>query len=276
VDVSSITVSPDQASFKAGVKSSLYPDIKFELELRVHDDGVVRVRMDEVDGLRKRYDETASWALISEPTISKEVKWTVGKKDIHAIYGAKKENEIVVAFQPLRIALLRNGKEQIVLNEQGLLHMEHFRTKTPEVVNNTEESAPVDGQDQVVMKAENPRAWFEGDKEDDWWEETFSTWTDSKPKGMQRAPSRRLLSYAVFCQVPNPCRWTSHSRTMARSTASHNTPRDSLSLPLRANLPSSVILTVYTTLMFSSILLLPQCLSTDLFPFFTPTPPAPP
>ena len=187
VDASSVSISPDQATFTAGVKSSIYPDVKFGLELRVHDDGVVRIRMDEVGGLRKRYDEAASWALNSEPTINREIKWTAGKKDIRAIWGAKKEDMVVVAFQPLRISLLRNGKDQIVLNGQGLLHMEHFRAKSPEATN-TQESAPQEGEEgsgnaQVVMKAENPRAWFEGDKEDDWWEETFSTWTDSKPKG---------------------------------------------------------------------------------------------
>jgi alpha 1,3-glucosidase len=188
VDASSITISSDQATFTAGVKSSLYPDIKFGLELRVHDDGVVRVRMDEVGGLRKRYDEAASWALTSEPSISKEIKWTAGKKDVRVAYGAKKENEVVVAFQPLRVSLLRNGKVQVVLNGQGLLHMEHFRTKPPEATNTQEpasqESEEVSSDAQVVMKVDNPRAWFEGDKEDDWWEETFSTWTDSKPKGI--------------------------------------------------------------------------------------------
>ena len=184
LDASSINIASDQSTFTAGVKSTLYPEINFGLELRVHDDGVVRVRMDEVGGLRKRYDEAASWALIAEPTISRGIKWTTGKKDVRAVYGSKNDIEVVVAFEPLRISLSRNGKEQIVLNGQGLLHMEHFRNKaTP-----TEEPAPkegeiTEGEAQVVMKADNPRAWFEGDKEDDWWEETFSSWTDSKPKG---------------------------------------------------------------------------------------------
>ncbi|KAJ7655561.1 glycoside hydrolase family 31 protein [Mycena polygramma] len=180
LDVPSIAITPDKAVFTAGVKSSLYPEIKFGLELRVHEDGVVRVRMDEVNGLRKRYDEAAAWALISEPTISQEITWSAGKKDIRAKYG---NNEVVVAFQPLKISLLRGGKEQITLNGQGLLHMEHFRTKAVEETK-TEEAEPVPEEDaeQVVMKV-NPRAWFEGDKEDDWWEEKFSTWTDTKPKG---------------------------------------------------------------------------------------------
>jgi alpha 1,3-glucosidase len=62
------------AALNAAVKSSLYPEINFSLDIRVHDDGVVWVRMDEVGGLRKRYDDFPSWTLVSEPIISKSVK----------------------------------------------------------------------------------------------------------------------------------------------------------------------------------------------------------
>ncbi|KAF9012644.1 alpha-glucosidase [Cyathus striatus] len=168
----------EPSTFSADVTSSLYPDIKFGLELRVHDDGVVRVRMDEVGGLRKRYDETASWALIEEPSVSHDIKWTAGKKDIRATYGEKKDVEVVVSFEPLRVSLLKSGKEQVVLNGQGLLHMEHFRNKTIEETKTERHNLL-----KVVIKKENPRAWFEGEEEDAYWDESFSSWTDTKPKG---------------------------------------------------------------------------------------------
>ncbi len=182
----SVSINTSEATFTARVKSSLYPDVKFGLELRVHEDGVVRVRMDEIDGLRKRYDEAASWALISEPKTSDAIRWTAGKKDIRAAYGPKKDFELVVSYEPLRVTLFKNGKEQVALNGQGLLHMEHFRNK-PKVEEATETDKVVEDKGaeggQEVLKAENPRAWFEGEKEDDYWEESFSSWTDSKPKG---------------------------------------------------------------------------------------------
>jgi len=184
IEPASISISNGQAKFTAAVKSSLYPEIKFGLDVRIQEDGVVRVRMDEVGGLRKRYDEAASWALIAEPNLSNRIKWTKGKKAVKAVYGEKNDIEVVVAYQPLRLSLLRSGKEQIVLNGQGLLHMEHFRKKVEQ--NSTEENPPVEGEaeaGQAPLKVENPRAWFEGDTEDDYWEETFSSWTDSKPKG---------------------------------------------------------------------------------------------
>jgi alpha 1,3-glucosidase len=149
--------------------------------------------MDELNGLRKRYDEAASWALVTEPQINNDVRWIAGQKNIRVVYGAKQDFEVIVHIDPLQISLLRNGKEQVVLNGQGLLHMEHFRTKTPVETKSESEPEPAstevpeEGLDdeenaQVVMKV-NPRAWFEGDTEDAWWEETFSSWTDSKPKG---------------------------------------------------------------------------------------------
>ncbi|KAK2464434.1 hypothetical protein APHAL10511_003582 [Amanita phalloides] len=167
------------AVLKAAVKSSLYPEINFSLDIRIHDDGVVRMRMDEVGGLRKRYDETSSWALVSEPTISKTVKWEEGKEDVRASFGEKREFEIEVEYAPLKVKLLRGGKDQVVLNGRGLLHMEHFRTKQVKEAK-SEESAVAAAQAHSSTK---PGSWFEGDIEDDLWEETFSSWTDTKPKG---------------------------------------------------------------------------------------------
>jgi alpha 1,3-glucosidase len=188
-----VVVSASNASLVAAVKSSIYPEINFGLELRFYKDGVVRVRMDEVGGLRKRYDEAASWALVSEPAIDREPRWTVGKHDARVVYGPKKENEVAVTFNPLSITQLRNGKPQVVLNGQGLLHMEHFREKkiTESEQPTTDDAVPegveVVDAPQVVMKV-NPASWFEGETEDGWWEESFLTWTDSKPKGWSLMP----------------------------------------------------------------------------------------
>ena len=182
VDPNSVALSSGNAAFSARIKSSIYPDIKFKLDLQVLEDGVVRLRMDEVDGLRQRYNEAASWALISDPKISNEIQWIVGKNDVRATYGEKKDISVVVNYEPLKVSLLRGGKEEVVMNGRGLLHMEHFRTKVAKV------DVPEEGLDeedaQKVMQAGNPAAaWFEGEP-DGWWEETFLSWTDKKPKGM--------------------------------------------------------------------------------------------
>jgi alpha 1,3-glucosidase len=185
VDTSSITISPSKSSFTAKVLSSIYPEITFELDVRAHEDGTFRIRMDEVDGLRKRYDETAKWALIREPTLSESISWKQTKKEIKAS-DARNGVELRVQYEPLRVSLHRGGKEEIVLNGRGLLHMEHFRLKdspaaTPEV---PPPAANEEGQ--VVLENQTPvkpNAWFEGEQ-DPIWDETFGSATDTKPKGV--------------------------------------------------------------------------------------------
>ncbi|KAH7098279.1 alpha-glucosidase [Auriculariales sp. MPI-PUGE-AT-0066] len=179
IDPNSIKIS--QASVSALVKTSLHPGVTFSFEAIIHEDGVARVRMDEHNGLRKRYDETAGWVLIKDPVVSTTVEWVKGKKDLHASYG---DNQLRLEFQPLRVVLLRGGKEQMVINGQGLFHMEHFRNK-PEVKAEETPAAQEGDADQTVLevKTPQPNAWFEGDEEDTYWEESFSSWTDSKPKG---------------------------------------------------------------------------------------------
>ncbi|KAH9965438.1 glycoside hydrolase family 31 protein [Russula dissimulans] len=180
IDGQSVSLASGKASLTAAVKSALYPDVKFSLEVHVHRDGVVRVRMDEVGGLKKRYDEAAKWALVAEPPIGTQTEWKVGASEARAVFGRKREHEVVVDFEPLRVVLKRDGTEQVVVNGRGLLHMEHYRNKS---VEEPEVEAVEEGADaQQVLKV-NPSAWFEGDDEDAYWEETFGSWTDSKPKG---------------------------------------------------------------------------------------------
>ena len=189
VDAQSLLLASARASLTAAVKSELHPNIKFSLDVHVHEDGVVRVRMDEVGGLKKRYDEAAKWALVAEPSISTHVQWKVGASSARAKFGNVLEHEIVVDFKPLRVVLNKNGKEQVVVNGRGLLHMEHFRNKT---VEEPKVEAAEEGAETQAVFSVNPNAWFEGDSEDAHWEETFGSWTDSKPKGKSKLD--RLLT----------------------------------------------------------------------------------
>lgn len=178
---SSVLPDPTDAFFTAVVKSTVYPHLSFSLEVRAHEDGVVRVRMDEVAGLRGHYNEAASWALVRDPPLSKSshVKWLVGKSETRTKYGSQGTTfEVVVQHNPLKVTFYKNGEEQVVLNGRGLLHMEHFRmkqdTQPPQIEGAEAEQVPFHV---------NNAAWFEGEQQDAWWEETWSTWTDSKPKG---------------------------------------------------------------------------------------------
>ncbi|QRW12630.1 glycoside hydrolase family 31 protein [Ceratobasidium sp. AG-Ba] len=185
LDTSKFMTSSDFSTVTVPVKSSIHPNIKFEVSVTVHEDGGARIRMDEVDGLRKRYDGAADWALISNP-VPRAVKW---KRRDDAVEGSWDDVTLRIQFEPLLIELTRNGKVEMSLNGRGLLHMEHFREKLPEKLEekteeNTEDVEGAQGE-QVVIKEPDvkPNAWFEGETEDAFWEETFGSWTDSKPKG---------------------------------------------------------------------------------------------
>ncbi len=266
----SLGISADQASFTAAVKSSLYPEVNFGLDVRIHEDGVVRVRMDEINGRAKRYDEAASWALTAEPEISRNIQWTVGKDEVRAVYGSQKDIEVVIFFNPLKVVMYRGGTEQVVLNGLGLLHLEHFRTKeTSQPLADIPEEG-FDPEDvQKIMQTPNPRAWFEGDEEDGYWEETFRSWTDSKPKGKSTLCIVDHIG-TNYLQVPNRCLLISAFPTTATFMVFLSML---LAFPYRRpqgrtrTTPNPI---AYGTPTCSSTRRTPQCHSMALFPSCTP------
>ena len=262
IDPSSILRDDTDAFFSAIVKSTIYPDVKFSLEVRAHEDGVIRVQMDEVDGLRKHYNEAASWALVRDPPLSKlgHVRWLVGKDDTRARYGWKGASfEVVVQYNPLKVTFYTNGEEQVVLNGRGLLHMEHFRTKQDSPQNEGAEA------EQVPLSVNNA-AWFEGEQQDAWWEETWSTWTDSKPKGNELRHTYYHELISSLSQARNLSHSTSPSLTTLMCTASLNTLRTCPFLPPPVPMQPIQTLTDSTTRTCSSTLQIPQWLSMALFP----------
>lgn len=100
---------------------------------------------------------------------------------------------------PFKATFIRNGDPQIVLNDRGLLHMEHFRPKadtTPTELNEEEENnSEASIEDRLLFQkrqlleqsghsARQSQAWagFEV-KDRGEWEETWSSRQDTKPKG---------------------------------------------------------------------------------------------
>ncbi|KAL8278215.1 hypothetical protein RQP46_009388 [Phenoliferia psychrophenolica] len=174
-------------TYTAGVANALFPDIQFRLEVRFHADGVARVIMDEVNGLRQRYNEAAEWAVQTTPTLATDDgEFTVAiTKDLSSITYANGRHEVRIEHQPVKVTFLRDGQPHIVLNERGLLNMEHFRVK----------SIPKEGDEQLVVQdPEHPEVetiivkeeafpGFLPPNDDTMWEESFAGKTDSKPKG---------------------------------------------------------------------------------------------
>ncbi|KAF8729120.1 Galactose mutarotase-like, partial [Rhizoctonia solani] len=181
IDTTNLRISPDRSKITMPVKSSIHPDIKFQLSVIVHEDGTARVRMDEVDGLRKRYDGAADWALASTPE-ARGVDW---KPVDGGIEGRWDGLLLRVTYEPLLIELVRDGRVEMSVNGRGLLHVEHFRNRHQAEHNTNKAYTQHARGDQKVIEEPKPKvnAWFEGETEDAYWEERFKSWTDSKPKG---------------------------------------------------------------------------------------------
>ncbi|GAA5925833.1 uncharacterized protein JCM15063_005135 [Sporobolomyces koalae] len=175
-----------QGTLRAAVSNALFPNIHFALELRFHEDGVARIVLDEVDALRQRYNEAATWAVQSEPTLVQndaDFDVEIGP-DRTSIKYAQGRHEVVIEHHPVKITFRRDGQPHVVLNERGLFNMEHFRVKTvgeqPEEVVVEDPDHP--GEHTVIVR-EQAFPGFLPENEDGMWEETFNGKKDSKPKG---------------------------------------------------------------------------------------------
>lgn len=165
--------------WRAAIASSIWPEVSFELQVSVTEAGLARVRVDELAGLRQRYNETGAWALLQEPKVSKNVA-VKAEQDAAVlsweVNGSSRQAK--VTFSPLKVELLRDGQVHVAFNEQNLFHMEHFRVKkVGEEVQDTPLTI-VDGA--LNQKREEFKPFM---SEDGAWEETFGGKTDSKPKG---------------------------------------------------------------------------------------------
>jgi mannosyl-oligosaccharide alpha-1,3-glucosidase len=173
------------ATWTFPLKTELYPEISFELQVDVlaAGDGIARLRVDEVGSNTrwKRYNETAKWALLeAEPTLAEKssVKFASGASSSTISYGDNHSLRLVIEHSPFKITHQRDGKPVLVINERGLFHMEHFRTKEEP------ERVKVEGeQEQVHMHAGEDKTWFEGTPDHELFEENWGKWRDSKPKG---------------------------------------------------------------------------------------------
>lgn len=188
------------STLTAPIKSALHPGVDFEAQIVFHADGTARVKMDQVGDRYKgwkRYDEAQKYAYETQPQLAPKGSVTV-KEDsqkVEVTFGPQGRNTASIHLNPLKVVFSANGKDQVVLNERGLLHMEHFRAKdanTPA----EEESATDDAATNALVfqkrklladaghSAALSEAWSGFEQPDNGeWEESWASRTDTKPKG---------------------------------------------------------------------------------------------
>jgi alpha 1,3-glucosidase len=189
--------------FTANIDSAIYPEATLQLSIGVTAEGLARIKVDEVNGLRQRYNETAKWTLLEEPRISRTTIFTTDNQGSSATLswsndqpsGTRSTRQARITFSPLKLEFLRDGEVHVSFNEQNLFHMEHFRVKK---IGDEPQDPPDVVIDEAVTQA---RSTFEPFmSEDGAWEETFNGFTDSKPKGkwfVPRCACRCTLTWKV-------------------------------------------------------------------------------
>ncbi len=160
--------SLDSSSWTWDIRTSLYPEILFELRVDILAGDIARIRADEVGSKTpwKRYNETAQWALL-EPEPPLGLASLSSSQNVDTIsYG---DLQLTIERSPLKITQLRAGIPEIIFNDRSLFHMEHFRLKDTEIETQSQEG-------------KTAISWFETHDADEF-EESWKQWRDSKPKG---------------------------------------------------------------------------------------------
>lgn len=192
------TLDDEQAVLRAQVSNAVAPQgIRFELAIALGSDGrTARVFMDEKDGLRQRYNETASWVLLpGQPALAKasEIKLESGQGKSTLSWATKSKKDgasykLVLTHEPLKLDFFDPKNELLMtVNGRGLLNMEHYRVRKEDKVKQVADADAVAAEqqehDQTVLANDNRFKGFVDETEDGFWGERFAGKFDPKIKG---------------------------------------------------------------------------------------------
>jgi alpha 1,3-glucosidase len=189
--------SEDTNTLHARLLNELYPGVTFALNVTVlaESEGTLRIKLDQIAGLRQRYNEADKWTLLGQPKLlhSKHINLQISQDQTLITWSGNLaiEYQLHLQHQPFKISLLRDGQPHIILNQRGLFNMEHFRNKPKTNDEGFLVQEPSDPT--VISNAEELYPGFKETTEDGMWEETFGGRTDQKPKGESVYPLERSL-----------------------------------------------------------------------------------
>ncbi|KAK3093332.1 hypothetical protein FSP39_014183 [Pinctada imbricata] len=162
-------------------------NVRLLLQLYGLERNTARVKINELEPLKPRYEIPVGDALVGEP---KQQGIKVLDQSSESITVGLENNKILLSAKPFRIDVISGDEPILSINAQGLLKFEHLRKKEEAKV-----EEPPAGPDQgEENKDENSEGEKDEAKEADqsenkeeeepmMWEETFKSFTDSKPNG---------------------------------------------------------------------------------------------
>jgi len=151
------SVLPDSLQLDGSLASAVLvnqeaPGKQFTLILTAHQDGFIRVRVDEPGQGRYQITDIAGM-----DTLQRVVNWEQTSKDQKQVVLTAKDASVQLGFSPFRLTFSVSGKPTVVMNSRDMFAFEHKRTKE-----------------------EDPETSCDG-----CYEETFLGNQDSKPRGPQ-------------------------------------------------------------------------------------------
>ncbi|CAG8641763.1 9252_t:CDS:1, partial [Scutellospora calospora] len=147
-------------------------NIKFVFELYLLEIGATRIKINEKRPLKPRYDRVKDWALVQELSNTLEYSLNPSKPGFTSLSFGKERNQTVLIYHsPFRVEFLVNDVPTIILNDRGLLNIEHLRKKDEDVPSPVDQS---NSEDNNIVKEEN-------DIDKGLWKETFNGKEDPKP-----------------------------------------------------------------------------------------------
>ena len=162
------------------------PSIHLPLTIHFQEPGVARITIDEAQrrtgdielrhgsqARKERYNEVDKWVLVEQSKSDPGMKGESTQKETIVSYGPENGYKAIIRHSPLAVDFVRDDQVQIRLNGNGMMNMEHWRSKI--------EKEKKDGEEEKEQPEEESKE--KGEDESTWWEESFGGNTDSKPKG---------------------------------------------------------------------------------------------
>lgn len=183
------SIALENGLFTAHVRN-IRTDVLLALELHLLEDSTVRLRINEKQPLKPRYDELPKHILVKKLTQVKAEKVAKGSDGTTILtISTEKKLKVVITAAPLRIDFLVDNVPVVSLNDRGFFNFEHLRNK--EVQAQQDQTKLVDQSSEEQLQEEDGSAEENNEngaaeqQEQDMglWEETFRSWTDPKPNG---------------------------------------------------------------------------------------------
>lgn len=158
--------------------------VKLPLTISFLERGNVRVTVDEEKrrkgeielrhgsvARKERYNEAGAWALTGAGLQSqKTATFKKVSEDVSQVsWGPDNSFKAVIRHAPFGIEFWSGDEKQVVLNDRGLMNIEHWRPKIDK---------PAADENKTEAETTEPT-----EDESTWWEESFGGNTDSKPRG---------------------------------------------------------------------------------------------